>query len=215
MAMMLLLALAVAVLGAMAVLQLGYLWHDAGISQMRAATASAQGNQADAARNVTHLHAIGLGPTLLLGAAAGVMMGFALLVIAANRPWERLADWLRPRPRRQIAPATELATAMTAAIHDLETESDPRAAVIACYRRCESALTSRRHRRHQAETPREFLQAAVATTRLPPFPVRALLTVFERARFSELPITASDRAVALSALGEIRSTLEQEGRDGR
>ena len=91
---------------------------------------------------------------------------------------------------------------------------DPRHAVIACYRRCETALASQRRRRYNSETPREFVHDTLTALALPEKAVRSLLSVFERARFSDLPITPTDRSMAQDALTEIRSVLEGESRDG-
>jgi len=96
----------------------------------------------------------------------------------------------------------------------LEIGDDPRAAVIACYRQCETELASRRRYRHASETPREFLRAALSALHLPTQPIRALLEVFERARFSDLPVTRLDRSIALGALDEIRTDLERRREDG-
>ena len=63
------------------------------------------------------------------------------------------------------------------------------------------------------ETQREFLRGALATLHLPAQPIRALLQVFERARFSNLPVTRLDRSVALAALDEIRTDLGRRGED--
>ena len=166
-------------------------------------------------RDVMTAPAIDLGLTLLLGAVAAVIITFALLVIAVNPPWATIADWVRfRRRRRRLALAEDLSSAMSAGILELGIGDDPRSAIIACYRRCEATLASRRRRRYASETPREFVQEALAALQLPVQAVRALLSVFERARFSDLPVTQSDRAVALDALGEIRSALERRSEDG-
>jgi hypothetical protein len=103
---------------------------------------------------------------------------------------------------------------MSTGIRELEIGDDPRSAVIACYRRCEIALASHRRGRYASETQREFVYGALAALRLPALAIRSLLQVFEKARFSELPVTPSDRSAALSALGEIRSALERRPDDG-
>jgi hypothetical protein len=107
-----------------------------------------------------------------------------------------------------------MTSALAAGRRALEIGDDPRTAVIACYRQCEAALASRRRGRHAAETPREFLRDALAALHLPAQPIRALLQVFERARFSDLPVTRLDRSIALGALDEISTDLEQRREDG-
>jgi hypothetical protein len=164
-------------------------------------------------RDGVHARAVDLGLTITVSTISVVVIACAWLVIAGNQPWATIAEWLRRRPARKRAFAAELASAMAVGQEDLEGGDDPRQAVIACYRRCEDALALRRRRRYQSETPREFVHDALVALRLPTHAVRSLLTVFERARFSDLPITGHDRGVAIAALSSVRSTLEQRMRD--
>jgi hypothetical protein len=153
--------------------------------------------------------------TVTLGTVAVVITAFALLVIMLNQPWAIAAEWLsRSHERKNATLAVGLTSAMSTGIHELEAGADPRSAVIACYRRCEATLASHRRRRHASETPREFVHEAFAALKLPAPAVQALLQVFEKARFSELPVTPSDRSTALCSLGEIRSTLARRHEDG-
>jgi hypothetical protein len=155
-----------------------------------------------------------LGLTAALAVLAAAMFVFALLVIGLNQPWTVIAEWLRRHGHFRRAPwVDDLVSAMSASIHDIEFDGDPRRAVIACYRRCETVLAARRRRRHLAETPREFVHDALAALALPPKAVRSLLSVFERARFSDLPMTQGDRSIALHALNEILSVLESGSSD--
>lgn len=172
------------------------------------------GGQPGPARGAVHAGAVDWGLSLALGAVAAVISGCALVMVAVNQPWAVLAQWFRLRRRRKPALALDLAAAVSAGMRDLEAAHDPRRAVIACYRRCEAALASRRRRRHPAETPREFVADALAALRLPAAAIRSLLAVVERARFSDLPITPGDRDAALRAFGDIRSVLERTGQDG-
>ncbi len=164
--------------------------------------------------NPAHVPAINWGLTVTLGAVAVVVIGGALLIIAGNEPWWVLAQWLRVRRRRRTALARDLASAISAGVRDLEAGGDPRRAVIACYRRCEAAIASRRRRRYPAETPREFVADALGVLQLPVEAIRSLLFVFERARFSDLPITPDDRDIAAVALGDVRTALERRAQDG-
>lgn len=165
-------------------------------------------------RGSAHAAAINWGLTLTAGVAAAIAVGGSLLVIAVNEPWWVLGQWLRARRRRKQALVKELATVVSAGMRDLEAGDDPRRAVIACYRRCEVTLASRRRRRYPAETPREFVADALNALHLPVDAVRSLLSVFERARYSDLAITPEDRDSALVAFGNIRSALKQRAEDG-
>jgi multisubunit Na+/H+ antiporter MnhB subunit len=164
--------------------------------------------------NPVNATAIDWSLTLTLGAVAVVIILGALLIIGGNEPWWVLAQWLRFRRRRRTALARDLASAISAGVRDLEAGDDPRRAVIACYRRCEAAIASRRRKRYAAETPREFVADALAALQLPVEAIRSLLVVFERARFSNLRITSDDRDIAAAALGDVRSALEQRAQDG-
>jgi membrane protein implicated in regulation of membrane protease activity len=150
-----------------------------------------------------------------LSIVAVVVVAGSILAVLLVRPWETIAELLRQaRVRRSALPVEHMASAIAAGRRTLEIGDDPRAAIIACYRQCEDALASRRRGRHTAETPREFLSGALAALHLPAQPVSALLQVFERARFSNLPVTRLDRSVALGALDEIRTDLERRREDG-
>jgi hypothetical protein len=157
---------------------------------------------------------VNLGLAVALASLAAVIIGFALLVILLNEPWAAIAGWFRrPRRSRRSGCLDDLASAISAAAHELERGDDPRHAVIACYRRCETALAVRRRQRYSSETPREFVHDALTALALPASAVRSLLSVFERARFSDLLITQIDRSIALDALKQIQSALESGNQD--
>ena len=156
-----------------------------------------------------------LSVSITLSIVAVVVIACSILAVLLVRPWVTIAEWLRQvRARGGASPVEDMASALAAGRRALETGDDPRAAVIACYHQCEAALASRRRLRNAAETPREFLRGALAALHLPARPIRALLQVFERARFSDLPVTRLDRSIALGALDEIRTDLEQRREDG-
>ena len=167
-----------------------------------------------AERDAINVPAVDTGLTIVLVVLAALVTGFALLVIGVSEPWAVIAEWLRLRRGEQAPAGQELASAISAGMSELESGDDPRSAVIACYRRCEAALAAQRRRRYLSETPREFMRGALAALALPANAVRALLLVFERARFSDLAVTEVDRSVALDALGEIRSVLEGRSEHG-
>jgi len=156
-----------------------------------------------------------LSVSITLSIVAVVVIACSILAVLLVRPWVTIAEWLRQaRVRRGASPVENMTSALAAGRRALEIGDDPRTAVIACYRQCEAALASRRRGRHAAETPREFLRGALAALHLPAPPIRALLQVFERARFSDLPVTRLDRSIALGALDEIRTDLERRREDG-
>jgi uncharacterized protein DUF4129 len=163
--------------------------------------------------DVMEMPAVNQGVAVALAILAAVLTGCALLVIFLNEPWAAIAGWFR-HSKRESRCLDDVASAISAAAQELELGDDPRHAVIACYRRCETALASQRRRRYNSETPREFVYDTLTALALPENAVRSLLSVFERARFSDLPITQTDRSIAQGALTEIRSVLESENQDG-
>ena len=172
------------------------------------------GGGGDPPPDVVSVPLLDLGVSMMLSIVAAVVMACSVLAVLLVKPWETTAEWLRQaRVRSSVSPVDDMASALAAGRRVLEINDDPRAAVIACYCRCETELASRRRDRHPAETPREFLRSALSALYLPAEPTRALLHVFERARFSDLPVTSLDRSVALGALDEIRMDLERSRQD--
>ena len=172
------------------------------------------GGSADPPPDVVSVPLFDLGVSVTLSIVAAVVMACSVLAVLVVKPWVTIAEWLRQaRARHDVSPIDNMASALAAGRRVLEIGDDPRAAVIACYRQCETELASRRRDRHAAETPREFLRGALSALHLPTQPIRALLEVFERARFSHLPVTRLDRSVALGALDEIRTDLKRRRAD--
>jgi hypothetical protein len=172
-------------------------------------------SSADPPPDVVSVPLLDLGVSITLSILAAVVIACSILAVLLVRPWVTIAEWLRQaRIRRGASPVEDVTSALAAGRRALEIADDPRAAVIACYRQCEAVLASRRRGRHAAETPREFLGGALAVLHLPAQPIRALLQVFERARFSDLPMTRLDCSIALGALDEIRTDLERRREDG-
>jgi hypothetical protein len=158
---------------------------------------------------VIEMPGLDLGLAVVLAILSAVLVGCALLVILLNEPWAAITGWFR-HSRARSRCSEDVASAISAAAQELALGDDPRRAVIACYRRCETALAVRRRQRYYSETPREFVRDTLTALALPENAVRSLLSVFERARFSNIPITQTDRSNALDALTEIRSVLESE-----
>ena len=172
-------------------------------------------SSADPPLDVVSVPLLDLSVSITLSIVAAVVITCSIMAALLVQPWVTIAEWLRQaRVRRGASPVEDMASALAAGRRALDIGDDPRAAVIACYRQCEAALASRRRGRRAAETPREFLRGALAALHLPAQPIRALLQVFERARFSDLPVTRLDRSIALGALDEIRTDLEQRREDG-
>ncbi len=164
------------------------------------------------ALEAAHAPVIQYGLTLTVTAAALAVTVFAFWLLSQNL---RLLTEFGPRRRRRVVQlAAELALAVRGGIDDLSTNADPRTAVIACYKRCEQAVTEHRHRRYPWQTPREFTFGALRALALPPIAVASLMAVFEQARFDRSPVTQDDRTTALQALDAIREALAQRSEHG-
>ena len=154
---------------------------------------------------------VNLGLSAGTSIAAVVIIALSALVIVLNPPWRVLTGLLRARPQPDQA-ASDIARGFAAGRRELALGADPRSAVIACYRQCEAALATRR-RRPAWETSREFLYTALTALQLPGIAVTTLLRIFERARYSELPVTQQDRSDVLHALDTICQELRRRGEE--
>lgn len=86
-------------------------------------------------------------------------------------------------------------------------DDDPRSAVIAAYATLEGALTELGLGRGRAETPAEHIERILAGLAVDQTPVVALAELYSLARFSDHPITATDRRRAAAALGAVDDDL--------
>jgi hypothetical protein len=104
----------------------------------------------------------------------------------------------------------DLLDEIDAGIEDLETIEEPRAAVIACYRRLQRSATDAGVERRASDTPFELLQRLLQHGSVPEERARRLTILFEAARFSTGPIDDRMRREALECLVDIRSRLGAE-----
>jgi len=101
----------------------------------------------------------------------------------------------------------DLASAIDEAIHQLQSATEPRMAVLAAYASLERALAERGRPRHPAETPTEHLARVLAAFPMVASPAVRLGRLYEVARFSDHPITNNDRNRAGEALVRARRAL--------
>ncbi len=114
----------------------------------------------------------------------------------------------KPEP----APAEDAArSAVDASLDAIESEPDPRRAVIAAYRRMELALSEAGQPRHAPESPREYLRRALGSLEVSAGPLTTLTGLFERARFSTRRIGPVQRDEAIGALRRMRDELQANG----
>lgn len=143
--------------------------------------------------------------------AIGLVALLAALGTLGLMVWVWLGDRLagtRAIPREASQATERLVAAVAEGLDDLRRESDPRRAIILCYRRFEAWLTEAGCPRAPWETPTEFLRRVLVRSSMPPEATRTLTRLFERSRFSQHVLGPADRECALRALGEIRAVLE-------
>jgi hypothetical protein len=142
--------------------------------------------------------------TLAIGLLGLLVVGSAIYYVRARS---------RPMPEPLVVGddvKTELSTAISDAIDDLEREPDARRAVIAAYARMEGVLARRGHARKPAETPFEYLSRILLSLRVRAQAVRDLTELFERAKFSTHEIDDAMKQRALSSLVSVRDDLRPE-----
>jgi hypothetical protein len=122
--------------------------------------------------------------------------------------------WFR-RSRRAAAAAAEEASAtraaVDAAIGALDSEADPRQAVIAAYRAMQRTLSEHGVARSATEAPREYLRRVLVASQANEREAKTLTGLFEEARYSTHPIPERWRELALAALRSLRGRLQAEG----
>jgi hypothetical protein len=143
-----------------------------------------------------------------LGYALTVLVTLALAGLGAAVVWvlrpEADAD---PDEAEESPPPPELAAGVELSIAELEDISEPRAAILACYRRLLSAVDEAGVTRRPSDAPFELLGRLLSLLGASAAAATRLTELFERARFSEHEIDEDMRSQALSALHEVRSAL--------
>jgi len=120
--------------------------------------------------------------------------------------------WLWRQRTATEPPETSAArAAVQAAIGALDTETDPRRAVIAAYGAMQRELGEHGVARSPAEAPREYLQRTLTASRATEREARTLTGLFEEARYSTHPIPERLREAALSALRSLQRRLQAGG----
>ena len=139
--------------------------------------------------------------------------GFVLLVIAVALLIGLTLVSLSVLKRRTSAarvadPVTDaLLGGLDSGIEDVESTSDPRAAVIRCYSRMESMLSAVGLSRRSSEAPVEFLARVLQKRDVLGASAERLTALFERARYSTHDIDEDMRTAALAALRDVRGQL--------
>ena len=112
----------------------------------------------------------------------------------------------RTREEADAEPEDALEPVVTAGVEALESERDPRRAVIKAYLAMERTLGEQGTPRRPTETPLEYLRRVLEELGAGAASARRLTSLFERAKFSRHTIDERMRQDALSDLAELRGT---------
>jgi hypothetical protein len=119
------------------------------------------------------------------------------------------------RRRRRVlaeAPVTEaLSDVLAESLDDLESERDPRRAVIRAYAQMERVFAARGLPRRESEAPAEYLARLLDAAGVSSSSVRRLTSLFARARFSTHEVDVRMKRDAIEALGGLRAEIEAMG----
>lgn len=133
---------------------------------------------------------------VIVGLAGAALLGWFLAT--RRRQAERSA-------RRTVAET--LSDVIEDALDDLEAESDPRRAVIACYARLERALAAAGFPRRRAETQQEHLARILGSLDIDIRSIRRLNDLFTQAEFSNHDVGVGMKEDAIAALVAVREDL--------
>jgi hypothetical protein len=144
-------------------------------------------------------------PTVLLvGVVVGVLLvvagGLVLLIRASSRHAPPVPLPHEPSP---------LLGAIDAALDALDSDADPRRAVIAAYATMERLLAAAGSPRRPADAPTEHLERSLVLLGSGRASARRLTELFEQARFSVQAIDEQVRRSAFEALASVRHDLAQ------
>jgi hypothetical protein len=135
--------------------------------------------------------------TFFLALVIGALVILAFVAVSRARRAEEDAE---AQPDDAIEPV------VAAGVEALESERDPRRAVIKAYLAMERTLGEQGIPRKPAETPLEYLRRVLAELGAGAAAARRLTSLFERAKFSRHEIDEEMRQEALSALATLRAT---------
>jgi NADH:ubiquinone oxidoreductase subunit 6 (subunit J) len=140
-------------------------------------------------------------PVVVLGAV------FALAMVGAAVGGRRPRPAPDPEPPAEAPDRQVARTAFDASLDELEAEPDVRRAVIGAYASLLTGLERAGVPRHPDEAPQEHLERALGALDVPPAPMRALVALFQEARFSTHAMGAGDKAAAIDAFRAARASL--------
>jgi phosphatidylglycerophosphate synthase len=140
-----------------------------------------------------------------LGYALTALLAVVIIGVGAGVVWVLRED---PEAEEKGPPSPPvLAAGVELSITDLERIAEPRAAILACYGRLQSAADEAGVVRRPSDAPFELLARLLHSLGASGAAARRLTELFERARFSDHEIDEAMRKQALEALAEVRTAL--------
>lgn len=142
---------------------------------------------------------------------AEIVVAAALAGLAGALWWSlrRATD----EPEHSPEPTLSAEPAIDQAIADLDLGDDPRRAILAAYATLERAFATQGVVRRPAETAAEHLTRTLGTLSVDHVELRELGRLYERARFSDEELSASDRDRARVILDTARHRMRPAGAD--
>jgi hypothetical protein len=143
-----------------------------------------------------------------LGYALTALLTVALAGLGAAVVWVLRSEAEVDAEEPQASP--ELTAGVELSITELQDIAEPRAAILACYRRLQTAADEAGVTRRPSDAPFELLERLLFFLGASGPAGTRLTELFERARFSDHEIDEVMRAEALAALEEVRDVLAAE-----
>jgi len=143
---------------------------------------------------------------------AGMAFAAAALIIAALwvRRQRRGHDWAGDSPA-EPGSKPSLRDALSAGTAALQDETDPRAAIIACYAAMEGSLAGAGAAPAASDTPDEVLARATSGGLIRSVAAGELTRLFRQARYGHRAMAEGERAAAQGALTRLRADLGGAG----
>jgi Domain of unknown function (DUF4129) len=132
-----------------------------------------------------------------------LLLGISTVIVVVVRRRQPLAA--------QASDRAAAGAAVEAAIGALDSDADPRGAVIAAYGAMQRTLGENGVPRAPAEAPREYLRRVLLASRATEQEATTLTGLFEEARYSSHPIPERVRELALAALQTLQARLPAKG----
>ncbi|GGT04869.1 hypothetical protein GCM10010156_73300 [Planobispora rosea] len=149
----------------------------------------------------------GFWTVVVLGAALAAPVIVMLVRMLLRTGEESPAPAVPPLPDGPEETVRQMREALRAGLADLDSEDDPRRAVIACWLRLERAAARAGTPREAADTPADLVSRLLSAHRVGAAALERLAAAYRRARYSPHEVDGSLRETARRALAEVDAEL--------